>query len=58
VRLSGSRETDDREEVVEYNASEVLMHNSETRTWEELGADPQHQQLQMSLAVPNGGASC
>lgn len=44
------RDADGAVEDVEFRASEVLKHNGETRSWAEVGRDPSHQHLQMSLA--------
>lgn len=44
------RDADGAVEEVEFRASEVLKHNGETRSWAEVGRDPSHQHLQMSLA--------
>jgi hypothetical protein len=37
-------------ETVEFTAHDVLSHNGETRSWEEIGNDPSHQFAQVSLA--------
>lgn len=41
---------DSGSETVEFKSSEVLAHNGETREWDELAKDSQHQHLQTSLA--------
>ena len=47
VRL---RDSESQDEEVEFNASDVLKHNGENRSWAELGRDPLHQHAQMSMA--------
>ena len=37
-------------ETVEFTANDVLAHNGDTRSWEEVGNDPSHQFAQASLA--------
>lgn len=41
---------DDGKEVVEFNAVDVLAHNGEMRSWDELASDSADPHLQMSLA--------
>jgi hypothetical protein len=44
------RDSEGRAEVVEFNASDVLKHNDDARSWAEVGRDEKNQHAQMSWA--------
>lgn len=44
------RDSEGNDEVVEFNASDVLKHNEEARSWAEVGRDEAAQHAQMSWA--------
>ena len=46
VRLEG----DDSEEIVEFSAADVLAHNEETRSWEQIASDAGNSFAQESMA--------